>query len=188
MINTELDYVKLRCNADGEVYYFAADNLRFKRLENEFKDKRSWVPGVAKLKTLEQIFKERGGYEIEDTIKGAQMVGWEYRGPFDELPAQSMVGGYPFTDEIRYVSGVTAHKVIDGGRDSHGGPVVVAGEGTGIVHSAPGSATSTTWWAMKLACRTSPPWTRKRNSWISSGKGRKTRPWPMKPWKRSSAA
>ncbi|MBI1310686.1 class I tRNA ligase family protein [bacterium] len=32
----------------------------------------------------------------------------------------------------------SCHAVIDGGRDSKGSPNVVAGEGTGIVHSAPG--------------------------------------------------
>jgi isoleucyl-tRNA synthetase len=33
---------------------------------------------------------------------------------------------------------VSCHRVIDGGRDFKGNPNVVAGEGTGIVHSAPG--------------------------------------------------
>ena len=31
-----------------------------------------------------------------------------------------------------------AHRVIDGGRDERGNPIVVSGEGTGIVHTAPG--------------------------------------------------
>ncbi|MCA9074252.1 MAG: class I tRNA ligase family protein, partial [Planctomycetaceae bacterium] len=35
-------------------------------------------------------------------------------------------------------SGVDCHRVIDGGRDFKGNPHVVAGEGTGIVHTAPG--------------------------------------------------
>ncbi len=50
-------------------------------------DARRWVEGVPKLKTLEQIFKEKGGYEIVGELKGAEMVGWAYDGPFDELPA-----------------------------------------------------------------------------------------------------
>ena len=33
---------------------------------------------------------------------------------------------------------MSCHRVIDGGRDSKGSPNVVAGEGTGIVHVAPG--------------------------------------------------
>jgi isoleucyl-tRNA synthetase len=37
-----------------------------------------------------------------------------------------------------YATGKDCHRVIDGGRDSRGKPHVVAGEGTGIVHIAPG--------------------------------------------------
>ena len=47
---------------------------------------------MPKLKTLEQIFKEKGGYEIVGEVKGADMVGWAYDGPFDELPAQQPPG------------------------------------------------------------------------------------------------
>ncbi len=138
MVNGELEYVKLRSKADGELYYFAAENLHFKRLQKEYDEKRDWLPGVPKLKTLAEVFDESGGYEIEGYVKGADMVGWEYEGPFDELEAQSIVGGYPFTDPQVKQSGIEAHRVIDGGRDSHGSPIVVAGEGTGIVHTAPG--------------------------------------------------
>jgi len=138
MINGELEYVKLRSKADGELFYFVAENLNFKRLEKQFKEKKEWVHGVPKLKTLAMIFDELGGYEVEGYIKGAEMVGWEYDGPFDELEAQNVEGGYPFTDEKVKDSGKTAHRIIDGGRDSHGGAIVVVGEGTGIVHTAPG--------------------------------------------------
>jgi isoleucyl-tRNA synthetase len=137
-VNVELDYVKLRENRSGELYYFAAENLEFQRLERQFKEKKEWIDGVPKLKTLAQIFNERGGYTIEGKIKGAELVGLEYDGPFDELDAQSIVGGFPFTDEKLELCGKTAHRVIDGGRDERGSAVVVAGEGTGIVHSAPG--------------------------------------------------
>ena len=138
-VNTNLNYVKLRA-ADGAVYYFAEENLKYQRLDKAFKS-GPWVEGVPKLKTLEQIFKERGGYTIEDVLKGADLVGWEYSGPFDELEPQSMVGGYPFVDDGLKEAGITAvsaHRVIDGGRDNIGNDVVVAGEGTGIVHIAPG--------------------------------------------------
>ena len=139
-VNVDLDYVKLRA-ADGAVYYFAADNLRYQRLEKQFKDPRQWVDGVAKLKTLEQIFKERGGYEVEATLKGADLVGLRYRGPFDELQPQTMPGGYPFVDDDLQAQGITAVGAAPGhrrGQDSIGADVVVAGEGTGIVHIAPG--------------------------------------------------
>ena len=93
-VNPELEYVRLRAKKDGAVYYFAKDNLESKRLEKEFKEgfgrpEWSWPEGVGKLKSIAQLFKEQGGYEIEGTIKGAEMVGWRYAGPFDDLPAQN---------------------------------------------------------------------------------------------------
>ncbi len=138
MVNAELEYVRLRCKGDGEVYYFAADNLRYQRLRRQYEEGKEWVAGVPPLKTLHEIFEARGGYEVEGYVRGAEMVGWTYDGPFDELEAQRVRGGYPFTDEEVAESGREAHRVIDGGRDSHGGAVVVVGEGTGIVHTAPG--------------------------------------------------
>ena len=49
-----------------------------------------------------------------------------------------MDGGYPVDENNTGVCGATWHKVIDGGRDSRGNAHVVVGEGTGIVHMAPG--------------------------------------------------
>ncbi|MBT6497462.1 MAG: class I tRNA ligase family protein, partial [Planctomycetaceae bacterium] len=144
-VNPDLDYVKLRSKRDDAVYYFAADNLDFQRLGSEFKDgfgrpEWSWPDGVPKLKTIGQLFKEQGGFEVDGTIKGADMVGWKYRGPFDDLPAQQQPGGFPEdqSTESNSQSAVECHQVIDGGRDSRGKAHVVAGEGTGIVHIAPG--------------------------------------------------
>ncbi len=139
-VNADLDYVRLRAQ-DGAVYYLAADNLEYQRLEKQFDDKKQWIEGVPKLKTIVQIFKEHGGYSLEGTIKGADMIGWRYRGPFDDLEAQALPGGHPFsrTDlKDQGVTGISCHRVIDGGKDSEGKDVVVAGEGTGIVHIAPG--------------------------------------------------
>eukprot|EP00913_Durusdinium_trenchii_P028321 g26549.t1 len=168
-VNPDLDYVKLRAKRDDAVYYFAKDNLEYKRLEREVKEgfgrsEWSWPKDVPKLKTIAQIFKEQGGYEVEGTVKGAEMVGWAYEGPFDDLPAQQSPGGFPLepasggrepagnVDEENAIShgnhpeadasgspsAVQCHRVIDGGRDSRGNANVVAGEGTGIVHIAPG--------------------------------------------------
>jgi len=139
-VNVNLDYIKLRAQ-DGSIYYFADENLNYQRLEKQFGDKKQWVDGVPKLKTISQIFKERGGFTEEGTLKGAEMVGWEYIGPFDDLEAQSIAGGHPFARaelEAAGVYGISGHRVIDGGKDSEGNDVVVAGEGTGIVHIAPG--------------------------------------------------
>ena len=60
---------------------------------------------------------------------------------FFDLEAQIELGGYPFTDEklkSKGINGVNTHQVIDAGKDSIGNDIVVAGEGTGIVHMAPG--------------------------------------------------
>ena len=57
------------------------------------------------------------------------------------MEAQSELGGYPFTDDklkSKGINGVNTHQVIDAGKDSIGNDIVVAGEGTGIVHMAPG--------------------------------------------------
>ena len=142
-VNPELDYVKIKAERDGAIYYFAKDNLHFKRLEREFKEgfgrpEWQWPKDVPKLKTLAQIFKENGGFEEIGTIKGAEMVGWEYDGPFDDLPVQQQPGGFPVDEKLEDRCGKTCHRVIDGGRDSRGAAHVVAGEGTGIVHIAPG--------------------------------------------------
>lgn len=136
-VNVDLDYVKLRAKHDGELYYFAEENLNFKRLDKQYREK-DWIEGVPRLKTIAQLFNERGGYVIEGSVKGAELVGLRYRGPYDHLEAQKMVGGYPYTDESLGESAVSAHRVIDGGRDSRGEATVVSGEGTGIVHIAPG--------------------------------------------------
>ncbi len=139
-VNVDLEYVALR-SADGSIYYFAKENLKYPRLEKQYKEKKNWVKGVPKLKTIEQIFKEHGGYTIERTLKGAEMIGWEYDGPFDHLEAQRIPGGYPFIDQKlkdQGLRGIDCHRVIDGGKDREGNAIVVAGEGTGIVHIAPG--------------------------------------------------
>ena len=139
-VNIDLDYVKLRA-VDGSIYYIAQENLEFQRLEKQYNEKKQWIDGVPKLKTIAQIFKERGGYEILETIKGADMVGWQYIGPYDDLDAQKVPGGHPFTnDELKQknVSSVDQHQVVNPGKDNIGNDIVVAGEGTGIVHMAPG--------------------------------------------------
>jgi len=139
-VNKDLDYVKLKAS-DDSIYYFAKDNLDFQRLDKQFKEKKQWIDGMPKLKTLAQIFKERGGYEELGTIKGSEMIGWEYEGPYDDFEAQNELGGYPYVNNDLKDEGINAadhHKVIDPGKDSIGNDIVVAGEGTGIVHMAPG--------------------------------------------------
>ena len=119
-VNGNLDYIKLQA-ADGSIYYFAQENLEFQRLDKQFKEKKQWIEGVPKLKTIAQIFKEKGGYEVIGKIKGADMLGWKYEGPFDELNSQSKKGGFPFVNEnlrLEGKTGISCHKIIDGGKDN----------------------------------------------------------------------
>ena len=91
-VNPELSYVKVE--QDGEFYYLAEQLLPI-------------------LKALKG--RDKGDYRVVETLKGNDMLGWSYQGPFDELPAAQGV----------------AHTVIPW-KD------VSATEGTGIVHIAPG--------------------------------------------------
>ena len=139
-VNVDLEYAIIKTK-DGSIYYFAKENLEFHRLEKQFNDKKQWVDGVPKLKTLSQIFKERGGFEELGSIKGAEMVGWEYKGPYDDFEAQSEFGGYPHVDDDlkeKRINSADSHRVINPGKDAIGNDIVVSGEGTGIVHMAPG--------------------------------------------------
>jgi isoleucyl-tRNA synthetase len=75
-----------------------------------------------------------GTYEILSELKGSEMAGWEYDGPFDELDAAQQIGGHTQIKELQHQSSqnaIQAHRVIlwdEVGEE----------EGTGIVHIAPG--------------------------------------------------
>ncbi len=135
-VNPNLTYVKLRHR--DEIFYIAKGALTAKRKEEEFK-RKEWVEGVPKLKSLEQIFKEKGGFEIEGEIAGKEMLGWTYDGPFDEMPAQQAAYGFP--KDIADVVQKQDWGPDKGGRDLHrviAWEEVGEEEGTGIVHIAPG--------------------------------------------------
>ena len=136
-VNPGLTYLKVKHHE--QVYYVAKGAFSVQRLEEQFKKKTEWLDGVPKLKTLEQIFKEKGGYEIVGEVKGEELVGLAYDGPFDELPAQNHPSGFP-AETARIVrkqnwapdqSARDLHRVI-AWKD------VGETEGTGIVHIAPG--------------------------------------------------
>ena len=67
-VNPALTYLKVRHK--DQLYYVAKGAFTAKRLEDEFK-RKEWVEGVPKLKSLEQMFKEKGGFEIEGELPGA---------------------------------------------------------------------------------------------------------------------
>ncbi|MBA4190240.1 MAG: isoleucine--tRNA ligase [Planctomycetaceae bacterium] len=155
-VNPELTYLKVKLK--GEIYYLSKGVFKMNRMESAggeddgepdasasgSKKKRDWIDGVPHLNTIEQMFKSKAGkgdnYEIVGEVKGADMLGWEYTGPFDDLPAQNHDFGFPLeVAQVTKQSGkwpqctaVQAHKVISGGKD------VTETEGTGIVHTAPG--------------------------------------------------
>jgi isoleucyl-tRNA synthetase len=91
-VHPDLPYVKVE--QDGEFYYLA----------------EALLPLLKQLKG-----RDKGNYRVVKRLKGSDMVGWNYRGPFDELPAEQSV----------------VHTVIPWKE-------VSASEGTGIVHIAPG--------------------------------------------------
>ncbi len=90
-VGIDLSYVKVKAS-DGWIYYLAEG-------------------------TLSQVIK--GEYEILERLKGADMLGWVYDGPFDEFPA---------VQELRVPD---YHQIISW-------DAVGEEEGTGIVHIAPG--------------------------------------------------
>jgi len=76
----------------------------------------------------------RGEFKVLGTLKGSEMEGWTYDGPYDELEAAQQPGGRTHLKEL--VEGIElsakeAHQVILW-------DMVGEEEGTGIVHIAPG--------------------------------------------------
>jgi isoleucyl-tRNA synthetase len=140
-VNPELTYLKVLHK--DQAYYVAKGAFTAQRLEDEFK-RKEWVEGMPKLKTLEQLFKEKGGYEIAGEVRGADMIGWKYQGPFDVLQAARMPFGFPSRIVAQLAqmqhdqsgwppeeSAETSHRVVPWNE-------VGEKEGTGIVHIAPG--------------------------------------------------
>ncbi len=103
-VGPELDYVKVR--QGDEIFYLSKGTLKMLQ----------------------------GKFEVLGKLKGAEMVGWTYNGPFDELPAAQEPGGH--TKLRKLVKNVQrsakeTHQVIAWDE-------VGEAEGTGIVHIAPG--------------------------------------------------
>ncbi|MFW6117504.1 MAG: isoleucine--tRNA ligase [Thermoproteota archaeon] len=90
-VHPDMSYVKVR--HEDEVFYLAKT-------------------------ALNRVFEDKE-YAVLEEVKGAEMVDWTYRGPFDELPAEQEQGA------------VDAHRIIPWEEVSEV-------EGTGIVHIAPG--------------------------------------------------
>jgi isoleucyl-tRNA synthetase len=135
-VNPKLTYVAVKHR--DQVYYVAKGALTAHRKEEEFK-RKEWVEGVPKLKSLEQVFKEKGGFEVVGELSGASMLGWNYDGPFDELPAQNHPGGYPpQTADVAVKQGWASQESARAVHRVIAWDAVGEAEGTGIVHIAPG--------------------------------------------------
>ncbi len=103
-VGPELDYAKV--NQNGQTFYLSKGTLNMLQ----------------------------GDYQVLGEIKGKEMEGWTYDGPFDDLEAAQNPGGVTYLDELIEgieLNAVQAHQVIlwDDVGDT---------EGTGIVHIAPG--------------------------------------------------
>jgi isoleucyl-tRNA synthetase len=76
----------------------------------------------------------QGEYQVLGELKGREMEGWTYDGPFDELPAEQEIGGHTHLKKLARgveLSAKQAHQIILWDE-------VGETEGTGIVHIAPG--------------------------------------------------
>jgi isoleucyl-tRNA synthetase len=154
-VNPELTYLQVKLK--GEVYYVAKGAFKLNRMEGsgeggagddadepQASAKRPWLKDTPHLNSIEQHFKSKAGkgdaYEIVGEVKGSELLGLEYEGPFDDLRAQNSEYGFPEdVAKVTKLSGkwpattaARAHRVISGGKD------VTETEGTGIVHTAPG--------------------------------------------------
>ncbi len=147
-VNPDLPYLRVRLR--DEVYYLGREAFRAIRsaegpsddeIEIDVDRPETGKIGQPRLRTIEQFFKEKAkqGYEILGELLGSEMVGWEYDGPFDDVPAQQHPAGFPqdLADVVKRqkwapsLSGKQAHRVVPW-KD------VGATTGTGIVHIAPG--------------------------------------------------
>jgi isoleucyl-tRNA synthetase len=135
-VNPALTYLRVRHR--NQVYYLAKGTFTAQRLEDEFR-RKEWVEGVPKLKSIEQTFKEKGGYEVLGELSGTEMLAWPYNGPFDEFDAQGHPGG--FSAEIANIAVKQEWGPAKPAREIHRvipWDAVSEAEGTGIVHIAPG--------------------------------------------------
>jgi isoleucyl-tRNA synthetase len=125
-VNPEMTYLRVR---HGEwTYYLGKDNFERDRVQElEVAGRRE----THKLHSLRTILKGSGPLGVCGELRGEELVGLAYEGPFDHLPAQRQPGGVtPFKAESASTA-TSCHRVIPWKE-------VSGTEGTGIVHVAPG--------------------------------------------------
>ena len=126
-VNPDMNYLKVRHG--GWIYYVAEANFERDRVQDlQVEGKHE----THKLPSIRTILKGSGPVEVLGEVRGRDLVGLEYTGPFDELPAQRSPGGlfsYGVTGGGK--TAAEAHRVIAWN-------AVSEAEGTGLVHIAPG--------------------------------------------------
>ncbi len=128
-VNPESTYLKVR-HGDW-IVYMGKGNYEAARIQSlEAAGERQ----KHTLHSLNTILKGTADLEVLEELKGEDLIGLTYDGPFDALEAQNTPGGLsPYTDETAADKPTSkqAHRVIAWDQ-------VGEGEGTGIVHIAPG--------------------------------------------------
>jgi isoleucyl-tRNA synthetase len=129
-VNPKMTYLKVRV---GEWTYFIGkvnlDRERIQELEADGPKETHKLPSIG------TILRNAGSVEIVAEVSGEELVGLEYRGPFDDLPAQQQPGGvFPFGETASSKTAIQCHRVIPWSEVSET-------EGTGLVHIAPGCGT-----------------------------------------------
>ncbi len=100
-----------------QFYYVGKANFEGARAHPVQNLDKSKLPG---LMAIHSQFKNKGAYEVVGEVRGADLVGLTYDGPFDDLPGAA---------EAKVVHRVIAWDAVTGT------------DGTGIVHIAPGCGT-----------------------------------------------
>ncbi|MFC1707841.1 class I tRNA ligase family protein, partial [Planctomycetota bacterium] len=130
-VHPEMDYVLVK---QGDwTYYVGAENWEGKRrIEVDETIATGKRRRTVTLPTIQNHLKRHGSFETIGRLKGKELLGRCYDGPFDELTAAQEPGGYPHPQhDLKDRTGVSCHRVIAWNE-------VTGTEGTGIVHIAPG--------------------------------------------------
>ena len=124
-VGPDLDYVKVRMMLTDEVLYLSKGTLHMLR----------------------------GKYEVLQELKGRDMLGWTYDGPFDDLTAEQQPGGWTHLKELIEgisISAKEAHRVIAWKKSAKR-------KGPALSTSPPARVRKTLPWVRRTAC---PLWPR----------------------------
>jgi isoleucyl-tRNA synthetase len=127
-VNPEMTYLRVRHGGEN-VYYLGKENFTRERVQQLEAAGRH---ESHRLHSLRTILEGSGGAEVLGEVRGAELLGRRYGGPFDHLAAQRHIGGvnaYGVGPADR--SAAESHRVIPWSE-------VSGAEGTGLVNIAPG--------------------------------------------------